>query len=152
MTACSNYQDKDYQGNWAPEAMTPDDLSNNTPDAPVVYFATTRYRAGRAFSPSAAGHACRWPATAGCRSILDVSGKQALRLTPGKHSLSWCWVSMNALGTGGAKCGFGAKDVEFRAGQRYVLDFSTREDISGPPGREVSTITINSEIRYFNTH
>ena len=59
---------------------------------------------------------------------------------------------MNALGTGGAKCGFGAKDVEFRAGQRYVLDFSTREDISGPPGREVSTITINSEIRDLNTH
>ncbi|MDH0957627.1 hypothetical protein N5E99_18985 [Pseudomonas chengduensis] len=45
MTACSNYQDKDYQGNWAPETMTPYDLPNNTPDAPVVYFATTRYRA-----------------------------------------------------------------------------------------------------------
>lgn len=59
---------------------------------------------------------------------------------------------MNALGTGGAKCGFGAKDVEFRAGQRYVVDFSTGEDISGPPGREVSTITINSEIRDLNTH
>ena len=89
---------------------------------------------------------------AGRHSTLDVSGKQALRLTPGKHSLSWCWVSISALGTGGAKCGFGAKDVEFRAGQRYVVDFSTREDISGPPGREVSTITINSEIRDLNTH
>ncbi len=35
---------------------------------------------------------------------------------------------MNVLDTGGAKCGFGAQDVEFRAGQRYVVDFSTGED------------------------
>lgn len=59
---------------------------------------------------------------------------------------------MNVLDTGGAKCGFGAQDVEFRSGQRYVLDFSTGEDISGPPGREVSTISIKSEIRNLDTH
>ncbi|WP_256349382.1 hypothetical protein [Pseudomonas gingeri] len=41
---------------------------------------------------------------AGRRSILDVSGEQALKLKPGKHSLKWCWLSMNALGTGGALC------------------------------------------------
>lgn len=58
---------------------------------------------------------------------------------------------MNALGTGGAKCGFNARDVEFLAGLRYVVGFSTREDISGPPGREMSTITINSEIRNLDT-
>lgn len=155
MTACSNYQYKDYQGDWAPESMTPYDLSNNTPDSPVVYFATTRYRAlGVPFHRLLlATHVDgQQLPDAGRRSILDVSGKQALRLTPGKHSLSWCWVSMNALGTGGAKCGFGAQDIEFRAGQRYVVDFSTRDDISGPPGREVSTITIHSEIRDLTTH
>ncbi|MFV3385838.1 hypothetical protein ACNFCJ_10400 [Pseudomonas sp. NY15364] len=59
---------------------------------------------------------------------------------------------MNALGTGGAKCGFGAQDIEFRAEQRYVVDISTRDDISGPPGREVSTITIKSEIHNLDTH
>ncbi len=154
-TACSNYQYKDYQGDWAPETMTPHDLSNNQPDAPVVYFATTRYRAlGVPFhrlllATHVDGQLLEG---AGRRSILDVSGKQALRLTPGKHSLSWCWASMNALGTGGAKCGFAAQDVEFRSGQRYVVDFSTRDDISGPPGREVSTITITSEIRNLDTH
>ena len=154
-TACSNYQYKDYQGDWAPESMTPYDLSDNAPDAPVVYFATTRYRAlGVPFhrlllATHVDGQLLEG---AGRRSILDVSGKQALRLTPGKHSLSWYWVSINALGTGGAKCGFSAKNVEFRSGQRYVVDFSTGEDISGPPGREVSTITIKSEIRDLNTH
>lgn len=154
-TACSNYQYKDYQGDWAPEMMTPYDLSANQPNAPVVYFATTRYRAlGVPFhrlllATHVDGQLLEG---AGRRSILDVSGKQALRLTTGKHSLSWCWVSMNALGTGGAKCGFGAQDVEFHSGQRYVVDFSTREDINGPPGREVSTITIKSEIRNLDTH
>lgn len=43
-TACSNYHYKDYQGDWAPELMTPYDLSNNAVNAPVVYFATTRFR------------------------------------------------------------------------------------------------------------
>ena len=154
-TACSNYQYKDYQGDWAPESITPYDLSNNTTDAPVVYFATTRYRAlGVPFHRLLlATHVDgQQLPDAGRRSILDVSGKQALQLTPGKHSLSWCWVSMNALGTGGAKCGFGAQDIEFQAGQRYVVDFSTREDSNGPPGREVSTITIKSEIRNLDTH
>lgn len=58
---------------------------------------------------------------------------------------------MNGLGTGGAKCGFGARDVELRAGQRYVVDFSTSTAISGPRGREVSTISIESEIRNLDT-
>lgn len=46
-TACSNYHYKDYQGDWVPDLpdlMTPYDLSNNTANAPVVYFATTRFR------------------------------------------------------------------------------------------------------------
>ncbi|WP_231994376.1 hypothetical protein [Pseudomonas syringae group genomosp. 3] len=139
-TACSNYHYKDYQGDWAPELMTPYDLFNNAVNAPVVYFSTTRFR-----EPGVKFYRFL-PAThlddqllegAGRHSILDISGKQALRLTPGKHSLSWCLVSMNALGTGGAKCGLGARDVEFRAGQRYVVDFSTSSAINGPPGREV---------------
>ncbi|WP_026145604.1 hypothetical protein [Pseudomonas asplenii] len=153
-TACSNYHYKDYQGDWAPELMKPHDLSDNAADAPVVYFATVRYRAlGVPFHRLLLVTEVddqRLPG-AGRRSILDVSGMQALKLTPGKHSLTWCWASMNALGTGGAKCGFNARDVEFLAGQRYVVDFSTREDISGPPGREMSTITIKSEIRNLDT-
>jgi len=154
-TACSNnYHYKDYQGEWAPELMKPYDLSDNTIDAPVVYFATIKYRAlGVPFHRLLLATAVDDQPLpgAGRRSILDVSGMQALKLTPGKHSLTWCWVSMNALGTGGAKCGFGARDVEFRAGQRYVVDFSTREDVNGPPGRQESIITIKSEIRNMDT-
>ncbi|RMP84006.1 putative lipoprotein [Pseudomonas syringae pv. actinidiae] len=153
-TACSNYHYKDYQGEWVPETMTPYDLSDNAADAPVVYFATTQFRSiGVPFHRLLlATQVDNTPLPgAGRRSILDISGMQALRLTPGKHTLDWCWVSMNALGTGGAKCGFGARDVEFRAGQRYVVDFSTSDDIIGPPGREMLSITIKSEIRNLDT-
>ncbi len=105
-TACSNnYHYKDYQGEWAPELMKPYDLSDNTIDAPVVYFATIKYRAlGVPFHRLLLATAVDDQPLpgAGRRSILDVSGMQALKLTPGKHSLAWCWVSMNALGTGGA--------------------------------------------------
>ena len=154
-TACSNYHYKDYQGEWVPETMTPYDLSDNVADAPVVYFATTQFRGlGVPFHRFLlATHVDdQLLPGAGRRSILDISGMQALRLTPGKHSLNWCWVSMSALGTGGGKCGFGARDVEFRAGQRYVVDFSTLDETKGPPGREISTIHIKSEIRNLDTH
>lgn len=153
-TACSNYHYKNYQAEWAPESMTPYDLSNHQADAPVVYFATTRYRAlGVPFHRLLlATHVDdQLLEGAGRRSILDVSGMQALRLTPGKHSLAWCWASMNGLGTGGARCGFEARDVEFRAGQRYIVDFSTREGISGARGREVMSIAVDSEIRNLDT-
>ncbi|WP_110968808.1 hypothetical protein [Pseudomonas huaxiensis] len=146
-TACSNYHYKDYQGDWAPELMRPYDLSNNAVDAPVVYFATIRYRGlGVKFHRLLlATHVDdQLLEGAGRRSILDISGKQALRLTPGKHSLRWCWVSMNALGTGGGKCDFGVRDLEFQAGQRYIVDFSTFDGMS--------QITINSEIRNMETH
>lgn len=152
--ACSNYHYKEYQGDWAPETMTPYDLSGNQADAPVVYFATVRYRAlGVPFHRLLlATHVDdQLLEGAGRRSILDIAGKQALRLTPGKHSLSWCWASMNALGTGGGKCGFTARDVEFRAGKRYIVDFDTVDAINGPPGRETMTITITSEIRDLDT-
>ncbi|MBF4210224.1 hypothetical protein EI533_21085 [Pseudomonas donghuensis] len=154
ISACSNYHYKHYQADWAPESMTPYDVSNKAVDAPEVYFATVRYRAlgvpyHRLLLVTHVDD--QLLEGAGRRSILDVSGQQALRLTPGKHSLTWCWASMNALGTGGAKCGFTARDVEFRAGQRYIVDFSTREDINGYPGRETLTISIGSEIRNLDT-
>lgn len=68
---------------------------------------------------------------AGRHSILNVTGEQALKLSPGKHSLRWCNVSMNALGTGGAFCNEGADDVEFKAGQRYVVTYRLSASTQG---------------------
>lgn len=151
---CSNYHYKGYQGDWQPELMVPYDLSKGAADAPVVYFATTRYRAlGVKFhrlllATHVDGELLEG---AGRRSILDISGEQALRLTPGEHTLTWCWVSMNALGTGGGKCGLTASGVKFQPGQRYVVDFSNANEIKGPPGGEMMLIHIKSEIRNLDT-
>lgn len=100
--ACSDYHYKNYQGDWAPEKMQPVDLSDNHPNAALVYFETFRVRElGVPFHRLVLATEVDGVALpgAGRRSILDVSGEQALKLAPGKHSLRWCNVSMNALGT-----------------------------------------------------
>ncbi|WP_224770905.1 hypothetical protein [Pseudomonas sp. FEN] len=84
---------QNYQGDWAPEQLKPYDLSDNASDAALVYFDTIRYRAlGVPFhrlllATDVDGLRIKG---AGRRSILDVSGEQALKLKPGKHSLRWC--------------------------------------------------------------
>ncbi|WP_248798028.1 hypothetical protein [Pseudomonas sp. MWU13-2105] len=151
---CSDYHYKNYQGDWAPEQLKPYDLSDNASEAALVYFDTIRYRAlGVPFhrlllATDVDGLRIKG---AGRRSILDVSGEQALKLKPGKHSLRWCWLSMNALGTGGAMCNFAAADVEFRPGQRYVVTFQTDENIKGPPGRQELEIKVQSSIKNLDT-
>lgn len=154
VSGCSSYHYKDYQGDWAPQQMTPYDLSDNAPNAPLVYFATVRYRdLGIPFHRLLlATHVDDQQLEgAGRESILDVYGKQALKLTPGKHSLRWCWASMNALGTGGAKCNLEARDVEFKAGKRYIVDFRNSTSINGPAGRETMQIHIKTTIRDLDT-
>lgn len=154
VSGCSNYRHKDYQGEWAPDSITSYDFSDNAVDAPVLCFATTAYRAvgvpvHRLLLAPNVGD--KLIPGAGRASSLDLSSKQALQFVPGKHSLSWCWASMNALSTGGAVYDFGSHDVEFRAGQRYVVDCSTRDHISGRTDREILTTSINYFIRNLGT-
>ena len=54
---------------------------------------------------------------------------------------------MNSLGSGGAKCGLGVRDIEFRSAEPYIVEFSTRDNISGAPWREVSTRAVKTQIR-----
>lgn len=132
--ACSDYHYKNYQGDWAPEKLQSVDLSNGAPDAALVYFDTWRERElGVPFHRLALAmevDGVPLPG-AGRHSILNVTGEQALKLAPGKHSLRWCNVSMNALGTGGAFCNNGADDVEFKAGQRYVVTYRLTASTKG---------------------
>ncbi|WP_256579592.1 hypothetical protein [Pseudomonas sp. NC02] len=117
--------------------MQPVDLSDNHPNAALVYFETFRVRElGVPFHRLVLATEVDGVALpgAGRRSILDVSGEQALKLAPGKHSLRWCNVSMNALGTGGAFCNKGADDVVFAGGQRYVVTFRMTASTKGYPG------------------
>lgn len=150
LAGCSNYQYKNYQTKVDSDQIIPYDLSNGAKDAAVVYFDTLAYRdVGIPFhrlllATRVDGVTLK---NAGRFSILDISGYQALKLAPGEHSLEWCWVSMNALGTGGANCGFGAPKVVLKPNKRYLATWSTYGEINGPPGRQQHTLTINTNIQ-----
>jgi hypothetical protein len=154
LSACSDYHYKNYQGDWAPEKLKPYDMSNNAPDAARVYFDTVRLRMlGVPFHRLMLATAVdgKQIEGAGRRSILDVSGEQALKLSPGKHSLRWCLVSMNAMGTGGALCDFAANGLNFEAGKRYVVTFHDTEKVKGTPGNYVQESTFSSTIKNLDT-
>ncbi|MGB4075375.1 hypothetical protein [Pseudomonas sp.] len=148
--ACSGFNYKDYQGQIDPAVIKPYDLSGRTPGAPIIYFDTTTYRdLGVPFHRLLlATHVDdQHLAGAGRGEFYDFSGYQAVKVTPGKHSLQWCWVSKNSLGTGGGTCSFRAGDVEFKAGQRYLVTWNT----SGMTRGHNSYIVIHSKIQNFDT-
>lgn len=146
-SGCSNHQYKSYLGNVDDPAIEILDLSNGTPDAPVIHFNTMQYRdVGIPFHRLLLAiqvDGTRLP-HAGRHSLMNFSGYQAIRLAPGKHSIEWCWISMNKLGTGGGICGLGANGIELKAGKRYLATWSATTSIKGPPQREQMEIKVSS--------
>lgn len=129
ITGCSNYQYKAYAANIDDPAVEVLDLADGTPEAPIVYFDTVQFRAlgvpnhRLLLAVQADG---KFLPDAGRYSLLNFAGYQAVRLTPGRHSLEWCWVSMNKLGTGGGMCGLGVNGLELEAGKRYLVTWAAR--------------------------
>lgn len=146
-SGCSNYHYKTYAVDKEDPTLEVLDLSDGAADASIIHFDTTRYRdVGIPFhrlllAISVDGKPL---AAAGRHSLLNFSGYQAVRLTPGEHSLEWCWISMNALGTGGGTCGFGVPRLDFAAGKRYLATWSAATSIKGPPQREQMEIMIKT--------
>lgn len=150
LTACASFNYKAYQGKVDPAAMKPYDLSANTPDAPVIYFDTATYRElGIPFHRLLlATHVDdQRLAGAGKGAFYDFSGYQAVKVTPGTHSLQWCWVSKSSWGTGGGACGLRASNVEFKAGQRYLVTWNT----TGMTRGHNSYILVHSKILNLDT-
>jgi hypothetical protein len=149
LSACSNYQYRSFVGNLDDPALQVLDLSDGVADAPVIYFETLQYRdLGVPFhrlllATRVDGQSLPY---AGKHSILEYFGYQAVRLTPGPHSLEWCWVSMNKLGTGGGKCGFSAPDIRLEAGKRYLATWSSSTSMIGVSGSEQMQIRVNSYV------
>jgi len=128
LSACSSFNYNGYHGEVDPAAMQPYDLSANAPNAPLVFFNTFRVRElGVPFHRLLlATQVDGQPLPgAGKAPLFDFHGYQALKLTPGKHSLQWCWVSKSSWGTGGGSCGLGASDIEFEAGKRYLVTWDS---------------------------
>lgn len=148
-SACSNYQYKTYAGNVDDPTIRILDLSDGAANAPVIYFDTVQYRAlGIPFhrlllAVRVDGEVLP---NAGKHSILSYSGYQAIRLAPGQHSVEWCWVSMNKLGTGGGKCGFSAPNLSLEAGKRYLATWASATNITGVKGREQMEISVTSYV------
>lgn len=149
LSACSNYQYKTFVGSVDDPAIRVLDLSEGMANAPVIYFDTIQYRdLGIPFHRLllAIGVDGQPLPFAGKHSILDYFGYQAIRLKPGPHSLQWCWVSMNKLGTGGGKCGLGAPNLNLEAGKRYLATWSSSTSVIGVSGYEQVQISVTSYV------
>jgi hypothetical protein len=141
LTACSTFTYNNYQTDIA--AVQPIDLAQNAPATSVIYFSTSSTReAGLSTHRLLLATHLDGRLLAGAATDAPVRGFQALKVPAGTHSLQWCWLSKNAMGPGGERCGFKAENVEFKAGQRYRVSWSNAKAFEG----QVTFVRINSLI------
>jgi|SRR5690554_2410972 len=148
-TACSQYAYKDYSAEVGPGKVEVLDLSENHDEAAILYFDSTTYRSiGIPFHRLLLATHVNGEVLpgAGRFSLLDVRGYQAIQLQPGTHSLQWCWLSMNAMGSGGAKCEFRAPALELKPDGRYLVTWEDRASHSGTGQNATQTIHVNVSV------
>jgi hypothetical protein len=150
----SNYHYKNYLGKVEPNKLQAYDLSDNAKNPAIIYFNTITYSAmGIPFhrlllATHVDGVRLK---NAGRFSILDIDGYQALKLVPGNHSIEWCWLSMNALGTGGAQCEFKVENFTFEEGTQYLANWNSRESVIGVSPNYQRTITVIPLLQNYTT-
>ena len=143
LTGCSSFTYNNYQPNLAPDATQPYDLSNAAPAAPIIYFDTyTTREAGLSVHRLLVATHLDGQLLPGAAVSPAAKGFQALKVSPGTHSLQWCWLSKNAIGPGSERCGFKADGVVFKAGQRYVVRWSDAKSFEG----QATFVRIHSRI------
>jgi hypothetical protein len=133
------YTYKDYKAKVEPGKMELLDLSNNEPNAPEVYFDSNTWRSlGIPFHTLliAVSMDGKMLEGAGFTSIglggtRASSGYQALKITSGVHSLSWCWDSSNGIFGGGSMCGFDLTNFDFESGKRYLISWESSSQHRG---------------------
>jgi hypothetical protein len=147
LTACSSFTYNGYQTDLA--VVQPADLAQNAPATSLIYFSTTSEReAGLSVHRLLLATHLDGQLLAGATTAAPVRGFQALKVPAGKHSLQWCWLSKNAMGPGGERCGFKADNLEFKAGQRYLVSWSNAKAFEG----QATFVRINSQIENLDTH
>ena len=152
LSACSSYQYKNYATTIESAKIL--DLAEGEQDAPVIYFDTITYRdIGIPFHRLLLATHLNGETlpSAGRKSLLDLDGYQALRLKAGEHNIEWCWVSMNSLGSGGAKCEFSAGNFLFEPRKKYLASWRTQTRTTGSPQQSTQTININTFISDLET-
>ncbi len=147
LTACSSFNYNGYQTDMAAVQVT--DLAQNASATSVIYFSTAAEReAGLSVHRLLLATHLDGRLLAGATTSAPVRGFQALKVPAGKHSLQWCWLSKNAMGPGGERCGFKADNVEFKAGQRYLVSWRNAKAFEG----QATFVRINSQIENLDTH
>ena len=143
LASCSSFNYSDYQANLTPDAMQPYDLSHGAAASPIIFFDTYTIReAGLSVHRLLIATHLDGQLLPGAAGSPAAKGFQALKVSPGKHSLQWCWLSKNAVGPGSERCGFKADGVVFKAGQRYVVRWSDAKSFEG----QATFVHINSRI------
>ena len=142
LSACSTFNYNGYQTDIA--AVQPADLAQNASATSLIYFSTAAEReAGLSVHRLLLATHLDGRLLAGATTATPVRGFQALKVAAGKHSLQWCWLSKNAMGPGGERCGFKADNVQFKAGQRYLVSWNNAKAFEG----QATFVRINSQIR-----
>lgn len=81
------------------------------------------------------------------RGLVYPTGYQAIALSPGVHSVSYCHMTRSALATGVGMCDFKIKDFNFKANTRYMLFGDTSvESIATGQKITVKTRLVNCSI------
>ncbi|GLK88265.1 hypothetical protein [Pseudomonas turukhanskensis] len=142
LSACGTFNYNGYQTDIA--AVRPADLAQSATQASLIYFSTAAEReAGLSVHRLLLVTHLDGRLLAGASTATPVRGFQALQVPAGKHSLQWCWLSKNAMGPGGERCGFKADNVEFKAGQRYLVSWNNAKAFEG----QATFVRINSQIK-----
>lgn len=155
LASCGSYQYKSYDIEVSPGKTSILDLSNIGADTSTIYFGSAPSSAvGVSFHRLLLATAMDGAAlpNSGRTGLLNVSGYQAIKVDSGVHSFDFCWVSMNALGTGGHMCNFSINTLSLEANKKYFVHWNTKGNIEGSVyGRQAHSIKVNTWVVDYDT-
>lgn len=135
VSGCSsggNYRYRDFQREVSQETVTPLNLSKGNTEGPIIYFQSKNETSLLIpYHRLLLVHTVDGKTLPGVESFsmlhYDVLlGYQAIKLTPGMHSIKYCWVSFSKLG-GGSKCNFQASNIQFDKNTAYMVKFEVKD-------------------------
>ena len=124
LSACSGFHYKDYDAPVDKENTYVLDLSDKDDNAAIIYFDSRTYRTlGIPFHTLflATRFNGKRLSGAGSYGFLDVRGYQILKVPAGVHTIDYCWITTNILGSGGSNCYPRLEDIPFEAGKEYLV-------------------------------
>jgi hypothetical protein len=82
----------------------------------------------------------------GAKSGYTPTGYQAIAVTPGVHTISYCHITRSDLGTGVVMCDFKVKNYNFEADSRYMVIGAIGVRAGSSSGTTGQTATVRTNI------